>query len=347
MERKSTIDSYQLSFPQGAADSYENYRAMVRPMFDMQRADEGEPFHGKASVYILADMVLSTASCTGAIYERNSETILNSAADDILVLIYKDVPFHYEIDAESVEVAPGEVAFFDLAQPLRVWARRVDNISLIVARRRLGPLVSAIHEVHGLVLRDGATRRLLVAHLERMLEIGPDIPADESQAISEATARLVAACLGSAKNRTVLNRNPGSVSLVELKEAIENQLNRHEFGPETLMQQFGVSRATLYRLFAPLGGVSAYITERRLRYALRVISDPASSKPRIKQLAYDLGYKQSTAFSRAFRKFFGVAPSEVRAYKSYPERSDALPWKLPKEIGLNIDPSASEGGSAE
>lgn len=325
------IDCYHMSFPAEAAESYEQYRAVVRPMFEMQRLDQNEPFQGKASVHILADMVLSSASCSGATYERTQETILASGADDILILMYRDAPFRYEIDGTWHEVAIGEIAFFDLAKPLRIHAERVNNISLIVARRRLEPLVAAIDNIHGWVLRDGTAKNLLAAHLELMLDIGDTIAADESQAVSTATIQLAASCLSVPTSQEIENQSAPAKLLVSVKEAIERQLTQHDFGPESLLLQFGVSRATLYRMFVPFGGVTAYITERRLRYALQRISDNGPDKPRIKQLAHDLGYKHATAFSRAFRRFFGVSPSALISRRSFPEGANGTPWKVPHE----------------
>jgi AraC-like DNA-binding protein len=90
-------------------------------------------------------------------------------------------------------------------------------------------------------------------------------------------------------------------------------------------------------MFKPLGGVANYITERRLRHALRVLSDPASPKVRIKELAHDLGFTHAAAFARAFRRLFGVAPSDIRALRAYPPGSDAKPWGIPEEVYANTD----------
>jgi len=332
MQETTAIKAYKLDFPESDPNGFAGFRAAVQPMFDLCRADESEPFYATVTVHVLTDMLLTGTKCPGTIYERTPATIASSGSDDILVLFYQNGTFSYEIDGELETVAAEEIAFFDLAQPVVFRADAVDNISLIIARRRLEPLIPSVGDTHGFVLRGGVAKDLMASQLKCLLELADAIPAREAPAISEAVLRLVAACLLTEKNGSNGRRNEGSVSLAQLKLAIENQMIDHDFGPQSLLQQFGISRATLYRLFAPLGGVTAYIAERRLRYALRILSDPASPRPRIKKLAYDLGFKHSTAFSRAFRNLFGLSPSEVKVGRSYPEAGEPMPWSIPPEV---------------
>ena len=74
-----------------------------------------------------------------------------------------------------------------------------------------------------------------------------------------------------------------------------------------------MSRATLYRLFEPLGGVSSYIQERRLARAYAALIHPAHRHRPIYDIAFDCGFASEAHFSRAFRLFFGLPPSELRA----------------------------------
>lgn len=334
------IESYQLSFSAEAPGGYEAYQAIVGPMFELERLAPEEPFAADVQVYCLADLVLSYAACPGTRYMRTKKTIAQSGADNILVLIYPNGPFSFEIEEQASEVDPGQIAFFDLSLPLRIQAAKVDNMSLIISRQRLEALVPSVKDIHGFVLRSGASMELLVSFLQSLRDIGRAIPATESQAISEVVLRLVAACLLSMSRRAAVSaRNIGAASLADIKEAIEARLRQQDFGPQSLLQEFGISRATLYRMFEPFGGVAAYIAERRLRHAFRVLADPNASKLRIKQLSGELGFKHPSAFSRAFRGMFGVSPNEVRSLKVHPEGSDGTPWDLASEAEPFVDVS--------
>jgi AraC-like DNA-binding protein len=74
-----------------------------------------------------------------------------------------------------------------------------------------------------------------------------------------------------------------------------------------------LSRASIYRLFEPIGGVRSYIQQRRLMHAYQIISNPSHFEEGIASIAAKLGFTESTAFSRAFRSLYHMTPSDVRA----------------------------------
>jgi AraC-like DNA-binding protein len=78
------------------------------------------------------------------------------------------------------------------------------------------------------------------------------------------------------------------------------------------MQRMGLSRATLFRHFKPLGGVRNYIQQRRLSRALQAVADGESADARIGAIARRHGFSGDAVFSRAFRNLFGMSPSDVR-----------------------------------
>ena len=87
--------------------------------------------------------------------------------------------------------------------------------------------------------------------------------------------------------------------------------SHHDLDAERLCRQFGVSRASLYRLFAPLGGVSEHIRNRRLRKVFDALSDPAQPLA-MAQVAERYGFTVWSSFSRAFKGRFGMTPGEAR-----------------------------------
>ena len=77
-----------------------------------------------------------------------------------------------------------------------------------------------------------------------------------------------------------------------------------------LIQRFGLSRRSLYRLFAETGGVETFIRERRLAYALRVLAEPGHW-PKLARLAHDCGFADAQVFSRALKRRYGISPMRV------------------------------------
>lgn len=314
--------------PAEAPDSFANFQSLVHPMFDLVRLRADEPFFARASITALPNVLLSRAANAGARFERNHRTIARSGIDDILVLTYLGGSFRCEVEGSVRVVEAEEIAFFDLTRPFSIQSERVDNISLHVARRRLAELVPSMADMHGFVLRQGAMRDMLLAQMRTCHALAPRITTAESPYFSDALLQLVAGALQHAKRPS---SGPAAhaalASLTSMTNFIEEQLARVDLGPDDLARSFGLSRATLYRLFEPLGGVAAYILDRRLNRALQSITAPHPAHPRLKQLAHAVGFAHPTSFSRAFKKRFGMSPHEVRALRSYPDGVQSAAWR--------------------
>ncbi|MGR7435066.1 helix-turn-helix transcriptional regulator [Klebsiella aerogenes] len=92
----------------------------------------------------------------------------------------------------------------------------------------------------------------------------------------------------------------------------------------------GYSTWHIQRLFKRISGhtLSAYIRIRRLTVAAKMLRE---TDLQIIDICFLVGYTDSSTFSRAFRNYFGVPPSEYRfAKKNYTS-------KLQNPLWLTID----------
>lgn len=342
--QETIVQRQEIELPADAPDSFANFQILVRPMFDLVRLRADEPFFARASITFLPDLLLSRALNSASRFARTPHAIARSGIDDILVLVYLNGSFTCEIDERVDLVQAREIAFFDLSRPFSIQSDHVDNISLAVSRRRLAELMPSMHDIHGFVLRQGATKQLLLAHLQACIEVAPRISTAESLSISDATLQLVAAGLQSAKRKAAGSAaHVGLASLTDMKRFIEERLGQADLGPDVLMESFSLSRATLYRLFEPLGGVAAFILDCRLNRALAAITAPHAAHLRLKQLAHDLGFAHPTSFTRAFKKRFGMSPHEVRALRAYPDEVQSPAWRQALATHLPLIAAAKTG----
>ena len=96
-----------------------------------------------------------------------------------------------------------------------------------------------------------------------------------------------------------------------MQNFITERLGQTNLDPDFVADGVGMSRAQLYRLFAPVGGISDFIREQRLR---RCLADLLSQEHRqIGEIAHRWGFRGSISFTRAFKQRFGRTPSEARA----------------------------------
>lgn len=96
-----------------------------------------------------------------------------------------------------------------------------------------------------------------------------------------------------------------------ISQHIEQNLDHWDLSVDTILQNFGVSRASLYRLFDDRGGVRQYISDRRLLRAVLDIAEGPLQRGAISDVAERWGFSSGSNFNRAIRREFGVAPGSL------------------------------------
>lgn len=94
-------------------------------------------------------------------------------------------------------------------------------------------------------------------------------------------------------------------------DTIEAQLSNEQFGVEALADAAAMSSTHLNRKLRALIGQSAgkLIRSMRLQRGADLLKQQAGT---ISEIAYDLGFSDPTNFARAFKKQFGVSPSQYQ-----------------------------------
>jgi AraC-like DNA-binding protein len=118
-------------------------------------------------------------------------------------------------------------------------------------------------------------------------------------------ARAVEAKAGERKAKPQANR---FCTVVE--QRLEALLASGKIGIDQVARDLGYSRQTLYRRLKAEGVTYEQLLDGlRRRLALRFVREPGLS---VKEAAYRLGFSDPAAFSRAFKRWTGSSPSEMR-----------------------------------
>ncbi|HAH60471.1 MAG TPA: DNA-binding response regulator [Treponema sp.] len=109
----------------------------------------------------------------------------------------------------------------------------------------------------------------------------------------------------------------------ELPEAIKEYLDEkyaEEVTLDSLSERFYFTKEYLSRLFKKeFGcGIYEYVLQVRMNRAKQLLENPSVQ---IQQIAEQLGYNDSNYFSKAFRTYTGISPSDYRAEKT-PDKED-------------------------
>ena len=99
------------------------------------------------------------------------------------------------------------------------------------------------------------------------------------------------------------------VLMKRIMKVVNDNLDNTELKVEMLSKEIGLSRVQLHRRMKEITGISTgeFIRNIRLKKAAELLSE---KKVNVSQVAYMVGFSSHTHFSTAFRKFYGVSPTE-------------------------------------
>ena len=94
-----------------------------------------------------------------------------------------------------------------------------------------------------------------------------------------------------------------------IKKSVNSRLDDSDFNVETLAEDVGLSRTQLHRRMKELTGISVgeYIRNLRLQQAAKLLQ---SGDVNISQVTYAVGFSTPAHFTVAFKKYYGITPSE-------------------------------------
>ena len=152
---------------------------------------------------------------------------------------------------------------------------------------------------------------MLADHLRHAGGCLSDLSLAQTRHLAPATLALCRALLAGFPS---VDRKPEPPRAGALGLAVRRFIEIHlaDVDAGMLMAEFGLSRTILYELFSDAGGLYAYIRDRRLAEAMRRLSrTDGERRPMMAQLAHACGFDHPTVFARAFRRKYGLNPSEV------------------------------------
>lgn len=296
------------------------WREQFSPIFEVtvpEAAAVGR-FQGTLETYHMGSVLLGRCTTVTQTFERSPQIVARSGIDHYLVQLQIRGDSRGRMGVREVEVGTGDVCVLDLAQTVHTVDRDADCLTLCLPREMLAPLVTEPDGLHGVVLSGrGGVGAVLGSHIRSLYRVAGSLSGREALTVAHGTAAFVAGCLGPTVDALDLVRPEMQASRMSaIKRHIDANLADPQFGAADIVQAFGVSRPTLYRMFEPMGGVAAYILQRRLARSLADLM--ASRQQRVADIAHRWGFSSETAFSRAFRAAFGMAPRDARASAQRP-----------------------------
>jgi AraC-like DNA-binding protein len=303
------------------------WRESIAPLFDAAPARHAEPrsFQGEYETYMAGPLALGGTAFEAHRYGRSAQRIRSDGLNHYHVNLHLAGGFSGRVGERDFSAGPGDITLLDFGKPVELHSLPSELLVIGVPREALEFNIPR-GEHHGLVLR-GVTGLggLLGDHMRSLVARLPQMTVDEVPAATAASIAMIAACF-----------QPTAATFAEAKstllDSIGDRLRRHialnlragALAPDELCAEFGISRASLYRVFTPYGGVAAYIQNQRLSHVFTALMNPMHKHRKISDLAFEWGFVSEPHFSRTFRKAFGMSPSDARSVNDRPD--DLQEW---------------------
>ncbi len=277
----------------------------VRPLYDI--SGDTSHFYVRQTGRFAGQAVILNVEMTGLDYVRTAERVRQDGAD-FLWLEYTRSGGDGSIETSDGLFETPEHTIFVCDQG-RATRRRVHNANFLGVRLDRSLFTPGqIENLCGRVI-DGAKARLVGDFLGALANADTLTPGTEA-----SIAAVVAATVANSADRAQeVAAALGPVALDRARRYIDAHLGREGLTMDEVVAVTGVSRATLYRLFAPYGGLARFMWSRRLDAVRRSICNPAERRS-LNALAQVHGFTDAAHFTRAFKAEFGVRPSDLRPF---------------------------------
>ncbi len=97
----------------------------------------------------------------------------------------------------------------------------------------------------------------------------------------------------------------------QIERLIETNLRSTDIDANTILARFGLSRASLYRMFEPFGGIRTYTTQLRASKALLEIWETGAMRGSVAAARERWRFQTGTDFNRTVSRLFGNSPRRL------------------------------------
>lgn len=274
-----------------------------------------EPFHTEATMRRMPGLGIVTARRSAAVYRLPREFI---DSDDVVVTV--GLTSHYETHqfGRTLSMERGEASVLTTSEPALLNVPTYgEYINVRAPRRAMSRLVDCLDAAYGQPIPAGTPAlRLLTRYVGALDEAEAfETPELRRQAVAHVYD-LMALAIGATRDAAEIANSRGAraARLRAIKQDIADWLGQPDLSVTAIAARHRVKPRWVQRLFESEGTTfTDYVLAQRLLRAHRVLTDPRSAGQKISTIAFDVGFGDLSYFNRAFRRRYGVTPSELRA----------------------------------
>lgn len=261
----------------------------------------------------LGGLILNEIDAPPQVVERTPFQIASQGVDHVMLSLITAGKVSLIASDTEQPVPIGSLILFDLSQQSQARSQGVSGLNVIIPRRYLDARLGEPADLHHSVISPGSQPlvRLLGDLIRNTHSCIEQLDGNQKKLLADGIVSSLNAVIPPVENCSQAAPAPREI---KVRQFIEANLSRNDLSVDALCAEFGLSRTPVYEIFEAEGGVMTYIRNRRLSWAMRMLSGlEGNSQKRISEVAYACGYDTLKAFSKAFKARYGVVPREVDA----------------------------------
>jgi AraC-like DNA-binding protein len=189
-------------------------------------------------------------------------------------------------------------------------------LTLLMPRRRLNAMAANPEDALARPIpANTEALRLLRDYVETALRTQHLTSPPLRQLFTAHVHDLIALAVGATREtaETAHDRGLRAARLAAIKSDIADQLDHEGLGVADVAEHCGVTARYVQMLFEAEGTTfTEYVLAQRLARAHRMLADPSVRNRTIGAIAFEVGFGNLSYFNRAFRRHFGMTPSDAR-----------------------------------
>ncbi len=211
---------------------------------------------------------------------------------------------------EAASVGVGDVIVADDRYPYAIDISEGNECLIVQVPVTLFDAEHDVEGWHGRVLSCTSANVAFLGHMIMGLWNRPDMISELDGSIGQVLVEAVRTVLYSEREG---DTPPATLSPIEYTLA---HLDDPDLGTAMICEATGLSSRAVQKTFirAASRTPTAFISERRLFRAADLLADSDEGMT-VTEVAYAVGYNDAAYFSRKFRDYFGMAPSQYREAK--------------------------------
>ena len=292
---------------------FDAWRKSFSPILKLtEPGDSSIGFRGKQVIWDLGRLALSRIETDALTFASEGDCARRAPPDHWTMTSLLYGRMGTVTPHKSFEGRAGEVQIHSLCQPFEGWVTKSEMLTLCVPRDFSAEVTQVLSASEFSTINTGMGR-LFSDYLLALAKRLSMVNAEGVPGLAAATRAMILACSKPSGKQPRDATGQTTTSMLERARCfVQRNFSDPNFGPDRLRGELGISRAHLYRLFEPFGGVLRYIQRRRLLEAHLALTDPNDHR-RVAEVAKVSGFARRSDFGRAFKHEFGYTPTELRA----------------------------------